>query len=509
MDIDIGEFIRKHVILVVVALIILVVILGFAIVKSFNDAIPEEAKVAREQRKNQKFEDLNELFEYYESEYLGISVSSDKDCYYDISAKLKVKPYSGTVSNEEFYKNMINDIAMFHKYKSFVLIDEEKSIKIKVICENGEIKTYFVNGIEDYFRVHDEELALRKYKEFKETSMSIDAPILNELINKDWQKDANFGTIESRFNGYEIYYDEGIEVRSIQGKVFNIIFKQNYTGPVISGLTPQDTMTNASKALGIPTFQTDGNKIYGYKNKELYVFFGNNEISIYRNESLSIDELNRFDKTLTAFYNEEIDFETFMDELTEKWKDYAKYDYTASKVYISYPLKGFEIKVNYDNTRGFIFYNNFGLPEGRIENYLNNEDFMALLQLDCVYEAEKNRVKELEKMYEDKEKISEDFYDSNDYDICLDKDDSGNILGVYFISPNGNRPNRELSDSISTYAWVSDNYFVFSKQGNGLYGIDLNTGYVSTLLEGKNNYNITKSEFGKITCDNQEINIDV
>ena len=219
--------------------------------------------------------------------------------------------------------------------------------------------------------------------------------------------------------------------------------------------------------------------------------------------------MEKFENMLTQFYKEEIDYTTFMDKLTDMWKDYSKYDYSSSSVYISYPLKGFEIKVNYDNTRGFIFYNNFDMPESKIENYLDNLDFMALLQLDCVYEAEKLRVKEVEDIYNSKEKLGEQFLDSSNYDISLVKDENGNIMKIRFLAVDGARPNRELNDSITSFAWVSDDYFVFGKRGNGLFGFNLNTGYVSTLSLGNNNFNITESSDRRIVCDNKEYNIDL
>ena len=34
---------------------------------------------------------------------------------------------------------------------------------------------------------------------------------------------------------YDIYFDEGYEVRTIQGRVFNIVFTKKYNKPVIEG----------------------------------------------------------------------------------------------------------------------------------------------------------------------------------------------------------------------------------------------------------------------------------
>ena len=63
--------------------------------------------------------------------------------------------------------------------------------------------------------------------------------ISNRSINNNWKSDSvNFGTRESIFDQYYIYQDEGIKVRNISGKIFNIIFMSNYNQNVVEGIFP-------------------------------------------------------------------------------------------------------------------------------------------------------------------------------------------------------------------------------------------------------------------------------
>ena len=52
---------------------------------------------------------------------------------------------------------------------------------------------------------------------------------------------------------------------------------------------------------------------------------------------------------LTEYRSDSVDLLEFMDKLTDLWPDYNEYTYNSSSVYISYALKGFEIKINYNN----------------------------------------------------------------------------------------------------------------------------------------------------------------
>lgn len=498
---DIGEFLKKNYKFIIPIVILIFILIILLMLNSLKLLMPESNRAELDRVRNLKFDSIKELLEYYECEYINLENPSEKEFGIQINAKLRLLPYDGKVSHEAFYDDLISDIAIFYDYKNFIIYDEANSIKVKIICENGEVSKLIVNGIEDYFNKKREEFALREYIEIPTVKLTTNSQQLNDLISNGWNADYNFGTRESILDGYEIYYDEGIEVKKIQGKVYNIVFTKNYNQPVVDGLLVGDAMANVIKRIGTASFQDNSLNLVGYKGNDFYIFFTKDEISVYRRGTADVDELLAM---LTQFKKEEIDIKVLMNRLTYMWPDYNKYDYNASSLYISYPLKGFEIKVNYNNERGIVFYNNFNASEALIENYLDSEDFKAYLQLDSVYIAEVERIREY-KLYKEKyEQISEDFYKSSKYELVLEKDQNENVISATFISVDGKNPNRELNDAFTSYAWVSDDYFIFGKYAIGLYCYDLKTGNVQTLLDDVSKYEITESSEGRIVYDGIE-----
>ena len=58
----------------------------------------------------------------------------------------------------------------------------------------------------------------------KIVELDIQSPELQKLIYENWNiRKANFGTEDSSCDEYDIYFDEGIKVRTVAGKAFNIV----------------------------------------------------------------------------------------------------------------------------------------------------------------------------------------------------------------------------------------------------------------------------------------------
>ena len=360
----------------------------------------------------------------------------------------------------------------------------------------------------------DSLINMKSYEEIEEIEISVDSQILQRCIDNNWRnEDIDFGTRESIFNKYYVYYDEGIRVRSIDEKIFNIIFSKNYNENVVSGIFQGMDQDSIKRLLGKPVFTDDELGVIGYKGKQFYVFFYEDEISIYRNR---IEETEDFFKLADEFMAENIDFLEFMNQLTYIWPDYSDYKYDANYVFISYPLKGVEIKLNYDDINGILVYNNIkaGLPT--ISKYLENTYFVARLQLDLVFNSEKRRITDQNSLKDNclefKESLSEEdlkiIGESLKYDIYPLLDKNGYIFSMRFISKDGSMPNRELNDGMDTYIWYKD-YFIYSKKYRGIYALDTNTGHVSSvILKNRDTFKIKGIEDNILKYDNKEINLE-
>ena len=140
-------------------------------------------------------------------------------------------------------------------------------------------------------------------------------------------------------------------------------------------------------------------------------------------------------------------------------------------------------------------YNNFNENKKIIEKYLKHTEFVSRLQIDNVYEAEKRRItkeNDLTKKSEDfMNSLKEDLKDgeklncgkSEWFDFYMDLDDNGSTITTYFISKTGEFANRELNEPVYKYVWISDNYFVYSIYGKGIYCYDVTNANKITIVE--------------------------
>lgn len=453
---------------------------------------------------------IKEVIEYYDSKYISEKESKDAPYRLDVYLKFKVLPYDeNNNSNEEYYTKLLEDGAKVLNYTSFRMFDKENNLTVEVICENGKIKSIIINGIEDYFIYMDSQISMKKYEEIKETEFEVTSEVLQNCINNNWSTDIYFGERSSIFNEYYIYFNEGIKVRIINNKIYNVIFDKKYNKSVINNIIPGRDLHNIELNLGEATFKDEELNLIGYKGKNIYVFFTESEISVYRINNSDTDD---FFDLVDSYINEKMDFLEFMNELTYLWPDYSMYEYSKESVFISYPLKGVEIKLNYEGMNGIIIYNNIKSSLSKVQRYLENTDFVARLQIDCVFEAEKRRISENQKDLDFCKEYSEGLGEekkavigeSSNYSYYPKVDNNKLIYEMKFISKTDDRPHRELSDTINSYLWIDNNLFLYSKKGKGIYLYNLDNGLVKRLINGKDPYELKGYENGILKYDNKE-----
>jgi hypothetical protein len=460
------------------------------------------------------FEDIKSVLEFYNCEYISEGKSSEEGYSIDVYAKLSKMPYDGDDSNESFYTRLINLSSSVLNFVNYRIIDNENDIIIAVECEDGKIQKIFINGIEDYFTYMASQISLKEYKEIPETEISIDSQELNLLVKANWSQNfVNLGNSDGNFQSYEEYFDKGVKIRKINGKIYNIVFDKNYTNAVICGIMVGEGFDVAKYKLGTPTFEDTANKIYGYKSENFYVFFTENEISIYRREN-SID-YSEFIELVNKLSNEELDINEFMNELTYLWSDYSEYTVGEDYFYITYPIEGVGVKCNYENTNAIILYNNCKMEQKQIATCLNLPECLAQMQVDNVFEAEKTRVSKVNSLLQkcedfiEENKTEENQLINNIYGIYADRDLEGNIKSMYFISKDATRVNREIIDYIDTFAWLNDTIFIYSVPQKGIYYYNLDNNKRGTLLSGKEDYKIISCNNYLLKYDNEEIHIDL
>ena len=243
-----------------------------------------------------------------------------------------------------------------------------------------EESLYLPTDTEIMFGNNEQSKEEMDYQEIQIQSMEIQAKEINDLIEAEWQiRDVDLGTIESRMDEYDIYFDEGLEVKTVASKVFNLIFTNKYDNYVINNLRVGATYEEIIEELGEPNFEEkyeyydDENQLQnyfliGYKGENIYTFFTEEEISIYKAEN-NLDT-TKFIELLEEF---ETDGNIFNlgNTLTDIWPDYDNYIYDETHVILNYATRGIRLVYGYSNENGIILYNNFS---GKLQNNATLQD---------------------------------------------------------------------------------------------------------------------------------------
>lgn len=504
------EFSKEQIKAIFIAVIIIFIIVLLFFVVAFitiNNASKENKNIDV----SGQYASIKELIEHYNCKYKNDTYKKDREFPTEVNLIFAKLPYENENSNEEFYNNILGDMAKFVKYTNFQMIDTQNKINIKVICKNGQIYQTIINDIEDYFIYMDSQLEVTQYEEIKTVSLNTDIEVLNYLIDNGWTADANFGTRESIFENYNIYFDEGIKYRKIGSKVYNVIFTDKYEEPVINNIKVGSGLNAVKENLGKPSFEDEDLGVIGYKGKNIYAFFTKDSISIYKNISY---DYSTFWNLIEEFVEEDMTFKDFMNKLTDLWPDYSEYVYSSDYMFMAYPNKGIEIKLNYDELSGIIVYNNISEDLKTTKKYLKNTELISRLKLDSVFEAEKRRIAKekdfLEKCKENEEKIkSEDQKlekQSMHFYTYFDKDENENTIKVLFKSKNMDYPDRELNEAVDTFFWLTDDYFIYSIYEEGIYLYNCIDGSKMTITEnGKEDFKIDSFNGNILEYDGLEI----
>lgn len=376
----------KKIILLIIAIIVFV-----AIIVIRNLLIANKAK-NKQYNSLDDFQNPKEVIEYMGGQYIKENESTDENFKLDIYAKFKVDLYTGEISNEEHYREMIRIMAYTLKFDNFRIADEEKQILIAVICnkENSSIERTYINGYDNYFAKENSKIDFNKMGNVELTEFNIQSPELIQLINENWNKGLiNTSNIQDEFDNY-IYLNNGIAIRNVYKNVFNIVFKNGYKEDVLNGINTSTSLKDVIKKLGEPTFGSIEEGLIGYKGHEIYAFFSLGEISIYRVEKYeNTEELINILKR----FKDDRNVKKFVSAITDMWKDYDLYRYDTKYVNLIYSLKGIKIQFNVTDSHGLIVGNNY---VGNRKDLVKLQEELGLKEIyfentDFVYETEQTR----------------------------------------------------------------------------------------------------------------------
>ena len=228
---------------------------------------------------------IEDVLEYYNCELIKKTMSDTDGLDYNLYVKFAKTYYDKNQSNKAYFTGIITYLSKCLDYNNYSLIDSSKQINIVVICDKEQqvISQIYYNGDRTYFETKDNEKIVNDYKETKVTELDINSDELKKIIDNGWKNNNIYlGTQESTFEEYDIYFDEGIEVKTTASYIYNIIFTDKYKKNIVNGLKVNDSQNEITNKLGAPAFIDDNLEIVGYKSKDLYIFFSKDEVSIYR-----------------------------------------------------------------------------------------------------------------------------------------------------------------------------------------------------------------------------------
>ena len=451
------------------------------------------------------FKSVKEVIKYLDCKYIDESTSEDETVIY---LKLKNKPYENGTSYEQFYNQLMGMVANVLEFKNFTLVDNSNNIRINVTCDGTKVTDYNINGSKTYFADMEKNSVIENFKPAEITNTSNVCDMLNNCIKNDWNYSSiNFGTQESTFLEYNVFFDEGIEVKQIEGKIFNIVFTDKFTKPVINNLSVGSDFTNVVNTLGTPTYGNIDGGIIGYKTDDFYIFFNNSDNNY--NKSISVYRVEKYDTTEFAKF-----VDTFLDNknsvellnnIMSNWKDYDSYynDMGDAKS-LRYTLKGIEIKFNVDNEHGITLYDDFNgniTPDLSIGQVINKEkelpQYVYVKNTSLVYINEEERLQHY---------IFDDFTDEGSNNFVALYNDNYNLL---IISLDNKYPKSEILENINSKIWIDDNNLAYSVAEEGIYVYNAVKRQTKEIIKGNSDYNISKYENGRLYYDDTNIKIEL
>lgn len=472
-------------VIVVIILLILLAILGFAQTYKNQNDIANSDSVIDGKSISSIINDLGSLF-------IDARVSEEDGFSRDIYLKFKYDLYEDGKSQKIMYENLIRHISYSYK-ESIRLIDESRDIIIRIVYDKQNDEFYYtINGEENYFENHDSQNTINSKLNVEETKLTVESNVLKSLIGDNFTSSENiYGSKESIYDNYDIYFDEGIEVRNISKNAFNIIFTNNYKENVVNNIKVGTSLNKVESILGEPTYKE--NNVIGYKNDKFYIFFSKDEISVYPIKKYDYSD---FEEYLNEYISSNIDVKEFINKLTYLWDDYSELNYDSEYVDLFYPNQGIELSLNASNPNRIYIYGNYQ-DLSNVSELIKNNKIKGKLDKDSIFEFEIQRLRRIISILGTEHLDNEEYVGESKLFI-----ETVNNNKVAFYSRDGEYPNCTLVDVVNSYFWLSDSIFVYSVKNNGIYYYNLKTREKSEILvEEGNDYKFNSYYEGILNFD--------
>ena len=464
----------KQIVLIVVAVFIFA-ILSAAIAKAITKNVNQEELPMSS-------DEIQKLVESLGCEYISDEDANEEGYSRCINLVFDVDPVVDGRTQMSRYDNVFRGLVVGTKYKNLILRDGTRNITVKITCEGNFIKNILINDKPkyEYFSSLEEKEAKKNPLEVDTISMNINSKELQSLLNNKWvPANVSFGSKETTFNKYDIYFDEGMEVRTVDKKLYNIVFTKKYKGEVVGGIKVGASLDAIKDRFGV---SYENGNIYGYKTKDFYVYFSSEQISIYPNYNYTEATYNDFENIVKE-YNGNKDINDFMDKLTDIWPDYDLYNYDKTFLEIDYTLKGVRIAYSSQGSDGIQLYENYSGSLAKSKEEL--EEVHYVVDENLIIKNELNRIVKESVIPDDYG--NEDLKVSNIFVVTGNRIDDSRMNNITVFCKNGQYPHVTLDDTIimNKYIWADDTHLIYNIQSQGIYLYNAVTRETKAILSGK------------------------
>ena len=379
----------RNIILIAILLLILIILL-----------IPNVEEKILESKTYDSYSDIPNIkaaVHYIGGKYIKEELSTDENFYLDVYLEFEQPLYTQGESNENYFGSMVQVIANVINYYNFQLIDTKNEILIQVLCDTQakQVQLIYINGDSNYYGNSESKKQLIQYEKTKTTDFTIKAEQLKTLLKNEWKVKSLDTQGEEEYDGYMYYPEENVKVKSSQGKTINIIFGRDFEQNIISEVSNNAKPQEIIDILGEPAFKDETENLIGYKGEEIYIFFSQDQISVYpvfKTDTDLIETMKEYDKTQNL--------KKFVSDITDIWQDYDNYYYDSNTVDLSYILRGVKVQYGVTVNHGITFYNNYTgkvinnqtLEELSKEESIQIPSYIFFSNKDAIAEYELERV---------------------------------------------------------------------------------------------------------------------
>ena len=177
-------------------------------------------------------------------------------------------------------------------------------------------------------------------------------------------------------------------MRLSAGRVRNIVFLPEYKEEVFYGFYVGTPLKEVKEKLPDVAFGSIEEGFLGYRANEVYVFFYEDEISVY---GYSYYEHTDFEKYLGEYLQSK-NLSQFVKNVTSLWQSYEEFEYDEVNInlHLTYPAIGVTIDIVNNDSKGIVLYSNYYFTD-LSKRYIAEEKITLKSNEDAIFNSETNR----------------------------------------------------------------------------------------------------------------------